>query len=234
LLSFTNPGDLAPVRVYTYDMKTRLLLGLLAGGALTCTAAELVRPNDSQISWIEPTDPSVNAIRQTGERMIDRVGHMMIYEVERTVADKGLATAVATVHLKDLTLPKAEPDQPRVTAVKRTSLNLRNPANKPDEADQAALELIDTALHNGSDVPAVLVQRLDRPGAATEWRVYRPITTMPLCLKCHGPAEELKPEVRSQLAAKYPTDQATGYTAYKWRGLIRVSLAAPEPAAKGK
>jgi hypothetical protein len=215
-------------------MKTSLLLWILAGGALTCTAADLVRPNETPATWIDPTDPAITAIRQTGERLIDRVGHLMIYEVERTIADKGLAKAVETVHLKDLTLPKPEPGQPRVTAIRRTSLGLRNPANQPDAADQAALELINVALRDGNDVPSVLVQRLEHPGGSPEWRVYRPITTMPLCLKCHGPLEDLKPEVRSYLALKYPEDKATGYTAYKWRGLIRVSLAAPEPAVAAK
>ena len=123
-----------------------------------------------------------------------------------------------------------KPGQPRITAVKLTSLELRNPANRPDAADRAALEITNTALRDGSEVPGVLVQQLNRPGQPTEWRVYRPVTTMPLCLKCHGPTDELAPDVRAQLALKYPQDHATGYTAYKWRGVIRISLAAPEPA----
>jgi len=218
-------------------MKTCLLLSLIAGGALTCAAADLARPDEVSTTWIDPADatnPTIAAIRQSGESMIDRVGHMMIFEIERAVADKGLAKAVESVHLKSLALPKAEPAQPRITAVKLTSLELRNPANRPDAADRSALEIINTALHEGSDVPGVLVQQLDRPGQPPEWRVYRPITTMPLCLKCHGPKEDLAPEIRAQLALKYPLDQAVGYTAYKWRGVIRISLAAPEPAVTAK
>jgi len=218
-------------------MKTCLLLSLIAGGALTCAAADLARPDEVSTTWIDPADatnPTIAAIRQSGESMIDRVGHMMIFEIERAVADKGLAKAVESVHLKSLALPKAEPAQPRITAVKLTSLELRNPANRPDAADRSALEIINTALHEGSEVPGVLVQQLDRPGQPSEWRVYRPVTTMPLCLKCHGPAEGLAPDVRTQLTQKYPLDQAVGYTAYKWRGVIRISLGAPEPAAPTK
>ncbi len=155
----------------------------------------------------------------------------MIYEIEHAIADKGLALAFEIAHLKDLTLPKPVPGQPRITAVKRTSLNIRNPDNRPDGADRAALEVINNALLEGDPPPRVLVQRLELPGAPIEWRVYRPITTMAVCLNCHGLADELKPEIRSRIALKYPEDQATGYKGRQWRGLIRVSLAAPEPAA---
>ncbi len=217
-------------RVYSRVMKTGLLLGMLVGGSLACLAADLAQPVEPVATWIDPDDPSVAAIRQTGESLIDRVGYMMIYEVERTVADKGLAKAIEVVHLKDLSLPKPQPGQPRVTAIRRTSLHLRNPANHPDSPDRAALSVIDSALRGGNDVPAVLVQKVENPGAPAEWRVYRPITTMPLCVKCHGPVEDLAADVRTQLALKYPNDRATGYTAFQWRGLIRISMTAPEPA----
>ena len=210
-------------------MNTRLLLGLLVGGPLVCLAAESIRPDEVGATWVDPDDPSVAAVRQTGESLIDRVGYMMIYEVERTVADQGLVKAIDVVHLKDLSLPKPQPGQPRVTAIKRTSLRLRNPANHPDDADRAALNIIDSALRGGSDVPAVLVQKIAQPGVPAEWRVYRPITTMPLCVKCHGPLEDLSPEVRAKLALKYPNDHATGFTAFQWRGLIRISMTVPEP-----
>ena len=215
-------------------MKTRLLLLLLAGGPVACLAVDSVRPGDPPAAWVDPADPSVAAIRQAGDRLIDRVGNLLVYEVQRAVADAGAAKAVEIVHLKDLALPKLVPGQPRVTAIRHTSLSLRNPANQPDAADRAALDRINTALQNGDDVPMVLVQRIEPANAPVEWRVYRPITTMPLCIKSHGPADSLQPEVRAALARLYPEDQAVGYTAYKWRGVIRISLAAPEPAAGAK
>jgi len=208
-------------------MKTRLILYLFAGGCLTCAAADSVRPDDATATWVDSADPSVSAIRQSGEKVIDQIGRRLISEVNHLVAEQGLAKAVAAVHLKDFALPKSEPGQPQVTAIKRTSLSLRNPANQPDIADQLALDLIKTALADGDPVPSLLVQRLERPAGPVEWRVYRPLTTMPICLNCHGPIETLKPEVSSYLAEHFPSDQAIGYSARQWRGLIRVSLADP-------
>jgi len=143
------------------------------------------------------------------------------------VMEQGLSHAIAISHLKDLVLPRPEAGQPRITAIRHTSLILRNPANQPDQAEQAALEIINSAIHGGLDVPAILVQRLGPPNGPSEWRVYRAITTKPICLQCHGPLEELLPAVRSILNSKYPEDKAISYTAYQWRGVLRVSFEKP-------
>jgi Protein of unknown function (DUF3365) len=215
-------------------MKTSLLLLLLAGGPLACLAANTPQPGGSPpFTWVDPADPAAAAIRQTGEQLISRVGNLLIFEVERGIAENGLIKTLEIVHLKDLALPKPAPGQPRVTAIKRTSLNLRSPANQPDAADRAALDKFNTAIHEGEVVPMVLIQRLEAAAAPVEWRVYRPITTMPQCLKCHGPREGLQPEIRDYLAQHYPADKAAGYAAYEWRGIIRVSLAG-EPATPAK
>jgi Protein of unknown function (DUF3365) len=212
-------------------MKTIRLLGLFAGGVLTCMAADKTALAEPSATWVDPADPAVAAVRQLGETVIDRASHTMVYEIERTVDEKGLVGAVDQIHLAQQTLPKSEPGRPRVTALKLTSEILRNPANRADPAEQAALDLIKKAIHDGSEVPAVLVQRLDRPAAPTEWRVYRPISTRPICLQCHGPLADLDPEVRAKLAAKYPEDKAKDYAVYTWRGIVRTSLAVPEPTA---
>ncbi len=206
-------------------MKIPLLCLLLAGGPLMAGAPETA----PAFSWVDPADPAAAVFRQAGEQAISRIGNTLIFEVERSLADNGLTKTLEVVHLKNFVTPKTGPGQPRITAIRRTSLNLRNPANAPDAADRAALDRFNTTIQEGDVVPAVLIQRLASPGAPVEWRVYRPISTMPQCLKCHGPREDLAPEVREFLDHHYPADQATGYTPYQWRGVIRVSLAADEP-----
>lgn len=235
MLSFSSTDD-GPVHwVYTQVMKTPLLLLFLASGPLACLAADTTRPTASPLfTWVDPADPSVTAVRQVGEQSISRVANLLIFEVEHSLASEGLTRTLEIVHLKNMALPKTAPGQPRVTAVKRTSLGVRNPANQPDAADSAALAKIDTAIKEGEEVPTVLIQRLEPAAAPVEWRVYKPITTMPLCIRCHGPRNELRPEVTAFLEKNYPLDNAADYTAYKWRGVIRISLAAPEPVGASK
>ncbi len=216
-------------------MRLPLLLLLLLGGSLAGLAVDTSPTDVSQpFTWIDPADPAAAAIRQTGEQLINRVGNLLIFEVERSIAEKGLVKSLDAMHLKTLVLPQPEPGRPRVMAIKRTSLALRSPANQPDAPDRAALDKINLALNEGAEVPLLLIQRLESANAPAEWRVYRPITTMPQCLKCHGPLESLLPEIRDYLTRQYPEDRAIGYAGYQWRGIIRVSLAAAEPAASGK
>lgn len=209
-------------------MKPTLLL--LVAIPLVRLAADTLQPGGPPpFTWVDPADPAVAAIRQTGEQLISRVDNLLIFEVENGIAENGIVKTLEAMHLKNLVLPKHLPGQPRVTAVKHTSLNLRNPANLPDAADRAALEKLATAIQGGEIVPAILLQRLEPAGAPVEWRVYRPLSAMPLCLKCHGPVAELQPEIREYLARHFPQDKATGYATYQWRGVVRISLAAAEP-----
>ncbi len=235
MLSFSDSDDACDNRVYTSAMKTPLLLLLLAGGSFAAFGADTPPTTVSPtFTWIDPADPSVAAVRQVGEQTISRVANLLIFEVEHGIAADGIAKTLEMAHLKNLVLPKPAPGSPRVTAVKRTSLGLRNPANQPDDADRAVLTKINTAIKEGEEVPTLLIQRLEPTAAPVEWRVYRPITTMPVCLNCHGPRRELRPEVRAFLEKNFPQDQATDFAPYQWRGIIRISLAAAEPTPKSK
>jgi len=55
------------------------------------------------------------------------------------------------------------------------------------------------------------------------WVFYRPIITGPVCLTCHGQANQLMPEVKTALAALYPNDKAIGFAAGELRGVWRVT-----------
>lgn len=84
-----------------------------------------------------------------------------------------------------------------------------------------------TKLRNTSNgqAPAWVVEHLGRrdlePSKVREGREARaiiPLTTMGLCLNCHG--EVLSDEVRSVLDDHYPEDRATGYATGEIRGVI--------------
>ncbi len=188
-----------------------------------------------KFTWIDAADPAAAAIRQVAEPVIQQAGYRMLSEVSRVLANQGAEAGIDQLHLKAWKFPVAAPGQPRITAVKRTSLRIRNPVNLPDNADLAALLSIQTALADGNTPPSVLVQRVEAAGPApAEWRVYRPMITTTACLACHGPVDSLAPAVRVKLERIYPSDKATAYAANEWRGVIRVSLAVPDEAAPKK
>ncbi|MBA4136850.1 MAG: hypothetical protein C0518_05990 [Opitutus sp.] len=208
-------------------MKTMLCL-VMACGVGTALLAQDPQPAELKFSWADESEPTTTELARSGERLIDRIGGSLMMEVERMLGTKGLEAAVPELHLKYLNPPRPVEGRPRVTEIRRTSFRVRERRNAPDAADLAALELIRASLNSGEQPPKVLVQKVERPRAATEWRVYRPISVGPNCLLCHGPVESLQPAVRNALERYYPEDKATEYSAYDWRGVIRVSYELPE------
>jgi hypothetical protein len=214
-------------------MKNTLYPVVFAGLCVALGAQDPATP-EMKFGWAAEGDPMTATVRTAGERLIDRIGGSLLVEVERTLATKGLDEAVELLHLKSLGLPRPLDGKPRVTAIKLTSFRVRDAKNTPDAADFAALDLVRLALQSGEAPPKVIVQTVEPVGAPTEWRVYRPIAVNPKCLLCHGASESLQPQVLHMLERLYPEDKATGYQAWEWRGLIRVSYAAPTTAAAPK
>lgn len=203
-------------------------------GLCAVLCAQEPAPPELKFAWAPEDDPMTATVRSAGDRLIDRIGGSLMVEVERTLATKGLDEAVELLHLKNLAPPKPLDGKPRVTAIKMTSLRVRDPKNTPDAADLAALDLVRVALQSGEAPPKIIVQKVEPAGAPTEWRVYRPIAVNPKCLLCHGSTESLQPQVQHVIERLYPEDKANGYQAWEWRGLIRVSYEAPAADAATK
>jgi hypothetical protein len=192
--------------------------------------------------FITTDTPESAEVRKLGDAAINRLAVMMVREVNSALAAAHgePERAVDVLHLRDLPMTNGTvAGLPRITTLKRTSLRLRSPANAPDAADQLALEEVLRQLESGDAAPSVLVQRAEIPPAAPEWRVYKPIGIMPKCLACHGDPAEQSETLRVILRRYYPEDQATGYAAGTWRGVLRVTVAdapadAPTPAPAKK
>ncbi len=218
-----------------------LLAGLIAAdapkaavsGKVTYISSEAAasgpRADGAVYTFVDSADPAIADIVSLGYKTIDRVGGMLVSEVNRELAAKETSLAVSVMHNKDLTLPKPVPGQPKITAIKRTSLLIRNPLNAPDGADQAALDRIHKQLMADESPDKVVVQKIEQPGHPLEWRVYRPIASSQSCLACHGDPKTFKPGVKEALDAQYPEDKAVDYAAQEWRGMLRVSIT---PATK--
>ncbi len=187
------------------------------------------RPDGAVYTFVDSADPAVAEIAQYGFKVIEQIGAQLVNETTRELATKETHLAVAVMHLKGMQLPKPVAGKPTVTAVKRTSLLLRDPRNAPDGADAAALDKIHVQLMADQSPDKMLVQKTEMPGQPVEWRVYRPIASSKSCLACHGDPSKFSPGVKEALDRMYPEDKALDYSAQEWRGVIRVTLV---PAAK--
>ncbi len=188
-------------------------------------------PTLRQAIFVNPDDPSVREVRRIGETAATWISRRLINEAASSVVVHSPIRGLGVCHLLDL--PESGPllpELPRVTAIKRTSLRLRNPANAPDALEGQALDRIRTSIEAGAPPPPLLLQRVDYANGAREWRVYQPVTVGLQCAACHGLPEAQPENLRAVLRERYPTDAAVGYRWGEWRGLIRVTVA-DAPAA---
>lgn len=109
--------------------------------------------------------------------------------------------------------------------IRRTSLRLRNPANKPDELERQLLE----AYQYNKENQLPLEENVQRIGE-THFLYTQPILIhQPLCLSCHGKAgEEIAAESLQLLDSLYPNDRARGYQMGDFRGIWSIRLSRKE------
>lgn len=213
-----------------------LLAALTPALAQPSPAGSPPAPTAPKATFVEPSAPEAAEIRRMGDSAMNWLSFTLINELNAAIAKGGIENAVEIAHL--VRLPTAGDrlaDLPQIKAVKLTSFRLRTPANAPDAADQLALDRVQHELTSSPSPSQVLVLRLDSPGGAPEWRVYRPIGVAPICVRCHGDPADQSPELRAKLRERYPVDNAAGYDVGQWRGLMRVTVdptPPPPPPAK--
>ena len=210
----------------------RLLASAACLALLIATFARAADPAAApDAEFVDPSSAEARPYRSAGEYAIDRLVVTMITDSAAAVAKGKEVTALDTFHLRDLPRQNGTiAGLPRITALKMTSFKLRNPKNAPDAAEEKALQQVQYGLENG-DPPRVLVQKLTDAAGHVEWRVYKPLANVRQCGDCHGDPEQMSPELRAALQAKYPNDEGTGFQPGEWRGIIRVTVAPPAAAA---
>lgn len=108
----------------------------------------------------------------------------------------------------------------RITAV---SLKPRNAAlGSPDEWEQKVLLDFERRVAQGESAEGLEATEVVSLPAGRYARYARSIAVEPLCLACHGPANEISRAVRSQLASDYPQDKATGFRAGQLYGILSI------------
>jgi len=103
-------------------------------------------------------------------------------------------------------------------SIKRVSLKARNNSSAvPDEFERDILTQFDERQRRGESASEINHSRL----ADDEFRFMSAQGVEGLCLNCHGVA--LQPDVKQAIGARYPDDEATGYSLGQIRGAFSVS-----------
>lgn len=107
--------------------------------------------------------------------------------------------------------------------VARVSLRTRNAMlGTPDPWEQTVLAGFDQRVAAG-EKPETMehAEFVDEP-AGRYFRYLKAIPVQPMCLACHGTADNIPEPVKRKLAADYPNDRATGYAPGQIRGAVTV------------
>ncbi len=104
---------------------------------------------------------------------------------------------------------------PAYAKVRRTALKVRNDkVNTPDSTDEKVMKAYEAAIEAKTFTPKDI--KVVEVGDTT--RVYKPLVTKKVCLKCHG--SDLSPQIQDALKSAYPNDHATGFKEGDLRGVI--------------
>ena len=147
-------------------------------------------------------------------------GKRLIGELQKAMGTGG---PVAAIEVCNLEAPEigAQVSQEKGMTVRRTSLKLRQPANKPDDWELTQLQSFEQRKAAGENPATIEVGEFVESGGKRTFRYMKAIPTAELCLTCHGSA--IAPEVSARLKSLYPADAATGFKAGDLRGAFTIT-----------
>jgi hypothetical protein len=156
------------------------------------------------LGGVRRADPAFEALR----------GALMT-ELTRALAEGGPPAAIAVCHQQAAAVADRVAREQGI-AIGRTSDRLRNPTNAP--RPWATAIVARHAARPAAGIDGYVVDLGDRVG------VLRPLAMGSLCAGCHGPADQIDPEIREVLLAWYPHDRAVGFREGDLRGWFWAEL----------
>lgn len=176
--------------------------------------------NPGQAPWLsvvraDLSGPGAELLARADEARTE-LGTRLVAELTGAISSGGPTQAIGVCQERAPVIA-AEVSEKHGVRTGRTSAQLRQPNNK---APEWARELL------LPEAPTDIEEHVELRGTG-DLRALFPILAAPICLQCHGAADELAPGVSEALAARYPDDNATGFAAGDLRGWFWVEVGDP-------
>lgn len=114
--------------------------------------------------------------------------------------------------------------------VTRVGTRVRNPLlGMPDTWEQQVLAEFGRRVERGEALADMRHAEIVTEPGGKYFRYMQAIGVQPLCLTCHGSAEQIPAAVKAVLDKHYPSDQATGYKTGDLRGAVSIKQPLPRP-----
>lgn len=165
-----------------------------------------VAPKVTIVQGSVPTDDQQTKMLAAKDALFEKFSGTLM----RAMAEGGPAAAILVCQQEAPQIAKSIGEQLGVS-IGRTGVRLRNSNNQPPSW---AAEFVEAK----TDKPT-FVNLSDNKAAA-----FLPIKLQVQCLMCHGPNDQIAPDVKDQLQKAYPDDQATGFHEGDLRGWFWITL----------
>jgi len=157
------------------------------------------------------------SVKQEGIKYIKMLGGALKKELQtQMMADTtGLKALEFCTAKANAITQEVNKKLPSYATVRRTALKLRNNIhNKADVLDEKIMQEYTLSLKAKTFKPTDI--KIVEEGNVN--RVYKPLITMPVCLKCHG--TEVTSELKEHIKTAYPKDKAMDFKVGTLRGVI--------------
>jgi Tfp pilus assembly protein PilP len=165
----------------------------------------------------ELTEEIKTELRQDAKEFMETLREVLVKEMQTN----GL-TAAASVCSDTAQILTTNYAAENEIYIKRVSFRNRNAANYPDEFESKGLKHFEELKNSGTLDETTELFEIVTEGEDKIVRYMKPIFIQAPCLSCHGPGENISPEVKAILTSNYPEDKATGYQAGDLRGAVSV------------
>lgn len=155
-------------------------------------------------------------VKQEGVKYIKLLGGTLKSELQTHMkADKTGLAAMGFCSAKAADITKeVNKKLPAYASVRRTALKTRNENNLPDALDIKMMKAYEASITAKTFLSIDI--KVVKEGNTT--RVYKPLVTQSICLKCHG--SNISKEIQMQISSNYPKDKAVGFKEGSLRGMI--------------
>lgn len=106
--------------------------------------------------------------------------------------------------------------------IKRVSFNNRNPNNIPDDFETEGLKYFQKNLDKGNLDTLSEYFKITEENDIKYLRYMKPIILQAACLNCHGPKDQIMPEVLQVINNRYKNDKAVNYQPGDLRGAVSI------------
>lgn len=185
--------------------KAAFLLSLILL-VVQCTKNESKTAEASEVK----TETSTNSLKSYAEK----TKVLLVSNLTQKIKDSGAVGALEFCNIEAMPLTKSMSDKYNLE-IKRVSDKNRNPQNLASAEEIKIIENYKSQILKNEQLKPV----------RTDTHFYAPITTMAMCLQCHGEkGKDIKPDVMAKITELYPDDKATGYKENEVRGLMSIKF----------